>query len=452
MEQNKILEGSIPKNIMLFFLPIWFGTFFQQLYNTADAVIVGNFVGKQALAAVGGPTGTIINLLVGFFVGMSSGAGVVIAQYYGARNMEKTRTAIHTAVAIAIAGGLLLMVVGIPLSPLLLKAMGTPSDIIGFSTVYIRIYFAGSVFNLVYNIGAGILRAMGDSKKPLQFLIISSIVNIVLDLIFVIFLNTGVMGVAIATVISQIVSAVLVILTLINMPDDKRLVLKEIFIDKPMSREIFKIGVPTGLQSVMYSISNVIIQSSINSFGTDAVAAWTAYGKIDAVFWMTINSFGITATTFVGQNFGARNFARVKSSIKTSVLLSGTATIALSVMLYTGAGLFLSFFTRDTVVIEIGTHIMQSLVPFYISYVGIEILSGSMRGVGDSIIPMIITVVGICLLRIAWIFIAVPLNPVLDVVLFSYPVTWVVTSLFFILYYLFGGWFKRAKARIGVSE
>ncbi|MBQ7815768.1 MAG: MATE family efflux transporter, partial [Oscillospiraceae bacterium] len=303
MEQNRILEGGLYKNIMLFFLPIWFGTFFQQLYNTVDAVIVGNFVGKAALAAVGGPTGTIINLLVNFFVGISSGAGVVIAMYYGSRNVEKTYRSIHTAVAISIAGGLILMAIGIPFSPLFLEWMGTPADILEQATVYIRIYFCGAVFNLVYNIGSGILRAMGDSKKPLYFLIVASIVNIVLDVIFVVGFKMGVAGVGLATIIAQFSSAVLVIITLKKLPEDIMLDFKQVRLNKAMCGEIFKIGIPNGIQSIAFSISNIAIMSSINAFGTDTVAAWTAYGKIDAMFWMTVGSFGIATTTFVGQNF-----------------------------------------------------------------------------------------------------------------------------------------------------
>ncbi|MEG2082661.1 MAG: MATE family efflux transporter, partial [Oscillospiraceae bacterium] len=340
MEQNKILEGNLSKNIMLFFLPIWLGTFCQMLYNTADAVIVGNFVGKQALAAVGGPTGTIINLLVGFFVGLSSGAGVVIAQYYGAQNIEKASLSMHSSIAIAIGGGVLLMCVGIPLSPLMLKAMGTPADILEYAVIYIRIYFAGSVFNLVYNIGSGVLRAMGNSKKPLQFLIVSSIVNIVLDIVFVVYMNMGVMGAAVATVISQAVSAVFVIITLMGGTDERKLHLNKIAFDRQTCGEIFKIGIPTGLQSVLFSVSNITIQSCINSFGTDAVAAWTSYGKLDAMFWMTLNSFGITVTTFVSQNFGAKNYARVRQCVKVGVILSSIATLSLAGMLYFGSVFF----------------------------------------------------------------------------------------------------------------
>ena len=446
MEQNRILEGSIYKNIMMFFLPIWMGTFFQQLYNTADAGIVGNFVGKQALAAVGGPTGTIINLLIGFFVGLSGGASVVVAKYYGARMGEQSEKALHTAVALSIAGGILLMAVGIPFSPYALKMMGTPADIMDYACTYIRIYFAGSVFNMIYNIGSGILRAMGNSRKPLQFLIVASLVNIVLDIILVAVFKMGVAGVGIATVISQIVSAVLVIGSLKHMRGPISFSWQNLSMEKSMCSEIFTIGIPAGLQSVMYSLSNIIIQSSINSFGTDTVAAWTAYGKLDAVFWMTVSSFGITATTFVSQNFGAGNYDRMRRCIKACAALAAGFSVALSLMLYVGCPVFYQLFTRDARVIDIGVKVIHSLTPFYVVYVGVEVLSGSLRGVGDSLIPTVITTIGVCVLRVAWVALAVPLNPVFDTVILSYPITWTVTSIAFIIYYMKGNWFKKAVA------
>ena len=450
MEQNKILEGGLYKNIMLFFLPIWFGTFFQQLYNTVDAVIVGNFVGKAALAAVGGPTGTIINLLVNFFVGVSSGAGVVIAMYYGSRNVEKTDTAIHTAVAISVAGGLILMAIGIPFSPKFLEWMGTPADILEQATVYIRIYFFGAVFNLVYNIGSGILRAMGDSKKPLYFLIVASIVNIILDVVFVVFFKMGVAGVGLATIIAQFSSAILVIATLKRLPEDIALAWNRVKLNGGMCAEIFKIGIPNGIQSIAFSISNIAIMSSINSFGTDTVAAWTAFGKIDAMFWMTVGSFGIATTTFVGQNFGAKNFDRVKKSVRACNVLSIIAAIALSTLMLTCYPFLYRIFTQDAAVIEIGATMVKVMVPLYVSFVFIENFSGAMRGVGHSIAPTILTIMGICVFRVIWIAFVLPLNYTLITAIISYPISWCLTAFIFTVYYMSGIWFKRSvKKRYG---
>ena len=450
MEQNKILEGKLYKNIMLFFLPIWFGTFFQQLYNTVDAVVVGNFVGKAALAAVGGPTGTIINLLVNFFVGVSSGAGVVIAMYYGSRNAEKTDTAIHTAVAISVAGGLILMAVGIPFSPLFLKWMGTPADILEQATIYIRIYFFGSVFNLIYNIGSGILRAMGDSKKPLMFLIVASIVNIILDIVFVVFMDMGVAGVGYATIIAQFASAMLVIATLKGLPEDIQLMWNKVKLERNMCGEIFKIGIPNGIQSIAFSISNIAIMSSINAFGTDTVAAWTAYGKLDAMFWMTVGSFGIATTTFVGQNFGAKNFDRVKKSVRACNVLSVTAAVILSALLLTCHPFLYRIFTQDAAVIEIGATMIKVMVPMYFTFTFIENFSGAMRGVGHSIAPTILTIVGICVFRVVWILFVLPTNNTLVTAIISYPISWSLTATIFTIYYMSGIWFKKSiKKRYG---
>lgn len=308
---NQITEGSITKQLLLFFFPILLGTFFQQLYNTVDAVIVGQFVGKEALAAVGGTTGIIINLLVGFFVGLSSGATVIISQYYGAARPKETHDSVHTAIGLGIVGGFGFMVIGLILSPILLKAMGTPDDIMDYALSYIRIYFGGMIANVLYNIGSGILRAIGDSKRPLYFLIIGTLLNVVLDLFFVVVLDLEVIGVGIATVLSQVISAILVIITLMRSQQMYQLTLRDIRLDGKLLLNIIQIGLPAGLQSVMYSLSNLFIQSSINSFGTDTIAAWSAYGKIDGLFWMIMGAFGVSITTFAGQNFGAQKYSRI---------------------------------------------------------------------------------------------------------------------------------------------
>ncbi len=452
MEQNRILEGNLYKAIMMFFMPIWFGTFFQQLYNTVDAVIVGNFVGKSALAAVGGPTSTIINLLVNFFVGVSSGAGVVIAMYYGSRNVDKTKLSIHTAMAISIAGGLLLILIGVPFSPIFLEWMDTPAEILEQASVYIRIYFCGSVFNLIYNIGSGILRAMGDSKKPLYFLIVASVVNIVLDVVFVVYMDMGVAGVGLATIIAQLASAVLVILSLKALPEEIQLSARKIKLNGPMCAEIFKIGIPNGIQSIAFSISNIAIMSSINAFGTDTVAAWTAYGKIDAMFWMTVGSFGIATTTFVGQNFGAKNFDRVKKSVRACNVLSMGAAILLSVLMLTCYPFLYRIFTKDQAVIEIGATMVKVMVPLYFTFTFIENFSGAMRGVGHSIAPTVLTIMGICVFRVVWILFVLPLNNTLITAIISYPISWALTAIIFTIYYMSGIWFKKSvQKRYGES-
>jgi putative MATE family efflux protein len=434
---NGITDGVIWKQILIFFFPLLFGTFFQQLYNTADAIVVGRFAGKEALSAVGGTTGTLINVFVGFFVGISTGATVTISQYYGGRHKEEVSKAVHTAIAMAIVGGAIIMLLGVVGAPVALRMMGTPEEIIPYSLTYLRIYFAGMIANLVYNVGAGILRAIGDSKRPLYFLIISCLINIVLDLLFVVVFHWDVMGVAVATVISQLCSAILVCITLMRTKDCYQLRWKELRFHKEMLRRIFHIGLPAGFQSLMYSSSNVIIQANMNSFGTDTIAAWTAFGKIDGIFWMIMSSFGISITTFVGQNYGAGKYDRVRKGSKVCLRMAMAVAIGLSAILYFTGPYIYWLFTTDTLVVEKGMEILHIMVPTFWTYVFIEIFSGSLRGMGDSFIPMILTSMGVCVLRILWLFTIVPLRPEISTVIYSYPITWSVTSVLFIIYYIY---------------
>lgn len=435
--ENQITEGVIWKQLLLFFFPILFGTFFQQLYNAVDAVIVGQFVGKEALSAVGGGTGTVINLLVGFFIGLSSGATVIISQYYGAKRGEMVSYAVHTAIAFSLIGGLVMMLIGIPLSPRILKAMNTPAEVLEPAILYIRIYFAGIIGNLIYNIGSGILRAIGDSRRPLYFLIAGCLTNILLDLFFVAVLRMGVAGAAWATICSQLLSAALVILVLMRTKDMHRLELRKIGLDRRMFRRIIRIGFPAGLQSVLYSLSNIIIQTAINGEGTDTVAAWTVYGKLDVVFWMCVSAFGISITTFVGQNYGADKLQRVRKGVRTCLGMTLAATVLISTILYLSCGGIYRLFSSDEEVLRIGVHITRYLVPTYVTYLCIEILSGALRGAGDVWIPTLICLTGICAVRVFWILVAVPLWPGIDTIIFSYPLTWVITTILFLLYYCF---------------
>lgn len=438
-ETNTITEGVIWKQLLFFFIPILIGSFCQQLYNTADTIIVGRFVGKEALAAVGA-TGNLINLLVGFFIGLSSGSTVIISQYYGAQNEKGVSKAVHTSVWLSIISGFVLMVIGMVFAPQLLKMISVPKDIIELSTTYIRIYFIGMIPSLFYNMGSGILRAIGDSKRPLYFLIVATVCNIILDFVFVVGLSMGVVGVGIATVISQFLSAVLVLMILCRSEESYSLHLKQIHCSPSILNSIIKIGLPAGLQSVLYAVSNLVIQSSINAFGTDTIAAWAAYCKIDALFWMIMGSFGVAITTFVGQNYGAAKYDRVKRSVGVCTAMGITSAVLLSVVLIAFGNTIYSLFTNDPSVIRIGLAILYDLAPFYFTYVCVEVLSGAIRGTGEATFPMIITSVGICGLRLVWIFLMSPQS--LRGVLACYPITWTVTSILFILYYFKGRWFK----------
>ena len=443
-----IVEGVIWQQLLIFFFPILLGTFFQQLYNTADAMIVGKYVGKQALAAVGGSTGNLINLIVGFFVGLASGATVIISQFYGARKPQDVSRTVHTAIALALAGGAVLTLVGYFLSPTLLQWMNTPEDVIGPAVTYIRIYFLGMIPSLIYNIGSGILRAVGDSRRPLYFLVAACMTNIVLDLLLVMGADMGVAGAAWATIISQAVSAALVIVVLMRSSQSYRLNWKQVRFHSDLLGRIVQIGLPAGLQSVMYSVSNVLIQAFVNNFGTDVSAAWSAWGRLDGFQWMILNAFGISITTFVGQNFGAMKFDRVKKGVRECLLMAfASAALCSGLLLLFGRSLY-HLFANDEVVIEKGMEILRLIAPFYVTYTCVEILSGAMRGAGETVVPTLFTLCGICVLRLVWLLGFVSRNPSIPLTMLSYPMTWIITSCLFIVYYLKGGWMKRCQDKL----
>ena len=434
---NAITEGVIWKEMLRYFFPLLFGTFFQQLYNTVDAVIVGRFVGSEALAAVGGSAAMIVNLFVGFFTGLASGATVIIAQYYGAKRKDDVTKAVHNAVAVAIAGGALFTIAGLIFAPWGIQILNTPSDTVEMSVLYLRIYFIGMIPNLMYNMGAGILRAVGDSKRPLIVLIFATFCNIILDIVLVLELNLGVAGVAIATIICQTISGLFILYILTHLNDSYKLNLTKISFDRGILLKTLHIGLPAGFQSMMYTLSNLVIQAAINSFGKDAVSAWAAYGKIDVLLWMITGSLGISVTTFVGQNYGAGKHDRVRQSVRQGLIITSLFTIVLSALMYYFRIPLLSLFTTEEGVLKFGDVMMCAMVPYYILYVCIEICSGALRGMGDAVIPTIITLAGVCLLRVVWIAYALPLRNQITTVVYSYPITWTVTSALFIVYYTF---------------
>lgn len=432
-----ITEGVIWKQLLVFFFPILFGAFFQQLYNTVDAIVVGRFTSALELAAVGGSTGTLINLLFGFFIGLSSGATVIIAQFYGAGDESMVEKSVHTAAALAVAGGAVLTVIGLVFSRTALELMQTPDNVIGFAQTYIRIYFIGMIPNLFYNMCAGILRAVGDSKRPLYILIFSCLANIVLDLLFVVVFHMAVAGVGIATIMSQFISAVLIAVCLMRTKECYRLDWKKVRFHKGILIRILQIGIPAGLQSVMYNIANIIIQSNVNLLGSTTMAAYTAYSKIDAVFWMITNAFGVSVSTFAGQNFGAGKLDRVKKSMRICWAMTFAASILLSVLLHFCGQYIYMLFTTDQEVLSVGLEILYFLTPIYFTYVTIEVFSGTLRAMGFVMAPTLMTCGGVCVLRLLWLFLAVPNNRTITSILFSYPLSWVVTSILFILYYIY---------------
>lgn len=434
-KKNQITEGVIWKQLLIFFFPIMVGTLFQQLYNTVDAIIVGRFVGKQALASVGGSAAVLTNFVIGFFTGLSAGATVIISQFYGAKNLKQLSKGLHTAYAFSIAVSLLISVIGWFATPALLHLLKTPADVIPDSILYLRIYFLGMIFTLTYNMGSSIMRAIGDSRRPLIYLVICCGINIVLDILFVIVFHMGIAGAAIATVISQGASAILVTRSLMKSYGILKLELRSIRFHGALLKSELKIGLPGGIQSFGYSISNIIIQAVINDFGTDTAAAWAAYGKLDAIFWTVCGSFGIAITTFAGQNYGARKFDRVKKSVRVCLGMALGVCGSLIVFLMVFCRPLYHIFTTDYAVVDIGVYMLRLITPSYVIFIFVEIFSGALRGIGDVLIPSTITLGGVLLVRLTWILFVTPMTGELSTLLYSYPLAWGATALLLIPYY-----------------
>jgi len=440
-----ILHGPIYKALIFFFLPILFGTFFQQLYNTVDAIVVGQFVGKEALAAVGGSTSTVIDLLVGFIVGVSSGATVIIAQFYGSRDGKGVHESVKSGMFLAIIMGLIMMVVGILTAPAMLNMMNVPEEVFNYALTYMRIYYLGLIPSMIYNVGAGILRAVGDSKRPLYFLIISTLVNIVLDVLMVAVFGFNVAGAAIATILSELVSAILVLIVLSKTNDSYQYTLKDFGFNNKILNKIVTIGLPTGFQSILYTISNLFIQAYVNGFGTDTIAAYTAFGKANSIFWMVSNAFGVAVLTVVGQNFGAKQTDRVHKAVKVSTLIHATLTITISLVMYFFSGYILALFTDDQAVIDIAIIMVNFITPTWITFTLVEVLSSAIRSCGDSLFPTLITAIGICLFRVVYLLVY-PIQNIEDVFR-CYPISWIITSIVFLIYYYKGPWLKKCLAK-----
>ena len=441
--RNDLTQGSIMGKLTRFFFPILLGLLFFQLYNTIDAIVVGRFVGPDALAAVGGSPAVITNLVIGFFTGLGTGATVVISQYYGAHDDKALSRAVHTILCFCMFAGLLLSGLGWLSAAWSLRVVKTPADILSDSAAYLRLYYLGATGMLIFNIGSGILRAVGDSRWPLVFLGVCCVLNIVLDLLFVAVLPWGVAGAAWATVISLTFSAVLLLVHLGRQQGPWRFRVKELRIYPASLRRILYLGVPAAVQGSMYSLSNIIIQAAVNNFGTVTVAAWTALGKFDALYWVTSNAMGTALCTFVGQNFGAGQYERMRKGVKQWLLTDIGVTAAMSVILLSLSPWMLRMFSADAEVIALARKMMWYFAPFYVVWVFIDILSNALRGAGDSFWPMVISLMGVCLLRVLWIVLVVPRWNTIAGVSFSYPFTWGVTALTYLIYYLKAPWLER---------
>ncbi len=444
-----MLNGVIWKEILLFFFPIMFGSLFQQLYNTVDAMVVGNFVGTGALAAVGGSTGTVINLLVGFVVGLTSGATVVIAQAYGGNDLLSVRKGVSSGVLLAALMGIGMTILGITAAPYILHLLQVPEDIYGLSLQYMQIYMAGLLPTMLFNTGAGILRAVGDSKRPLYFLIAATVINIVFDILFVAVMGFGIAGAAWATVLAQSVSG---ILTMVVLADKDAVYHFDYHLkaDWKMIAEIIRIGLPMGVQSVLYCISNLFIQVAVNGFGTATIAAWTAFGKIDALFWNYSNSLGTAVLTFIGQNYGAGNIRRLHKGVRTSIVMYVIISAAITLFSLAAGSFLYRLFTPEADVISIGMEMLKNLAPFWSTFCFVEILSQTMRACGNSFGPTLITGLAVAVLRIIWI-VLIPHATVFHA-LACYPVTWITASIVFIIYYVTGLWKRRITVKTAETK
>ena len=447
---KQITEGVIWKQILLFFFPILLGSFFQQLYNTVDTIIVGRALGTEALAAVGA-SGPILSLVYGFFIGMSSGATVILSQCYGAGDREGVKKALHTGIALALVLGLVIAVVGIIMAPQILALIGTPANCIEGAITYCRIFLAGAVATMIYNMGSGILRAMGDSRRPMIFLIICCVINIVADLLFIYVFQMGVAGAALATILAQCVSAVLILAVLMKQDDEAKLEWKHLRFHKNILLSILRIGVPAGIQFMMFDLSNLIVQSSINSFGDTAVAAWTAFGKTDGLTWQVNGAFGVAVTTFVGQNFGAQKYDRVRRSVWVCMGLSFAMVGGLSLLEFTFRHFILGIFTTDPEVIRIGAEMMACIVLFNAVFTPIEVFGGTMRGTGYSLQPTLIMCICICLIRVLWVVFVASRWHTIRVLCMAYPITWILCAIIFFIVYLKGDWLHSRIQALGMT-
>lgn len=442
-KKNTVLmtEGGIFKNLLFFATPLILGNLLQQMYNAVDSIIVGNYVGSNALAAVGAGA-SLIYLLIAFSLGASVGAGVIVSQYLGAKEKEGVHKAVHTALAISIILGLILTAGGILFSRKLLVMMNTPAEILDDAACYLRIYSYGLIFNVVYNMAAGILNAAGNSRRSLMYLAAAAVVNIFMDLLLIAGLKIGVAGAAIATNFSQAISCILALWFLFRVPADYRISLKSLRIHKAMALRIIQIGLPTGIQNMVISFSNILIQASINQYGATAVAGFSAYLKIDGFNILPVLSFSMAITTFIGQNYGAGKYDRMKKGMWVTLFMGIVYTVLTGILLLTFSGQIMRLFSEDVGVIAYGQTAMRYFCPFYWILAILHSLAGTVRGTGKSIPPMVVLLVSLCLFRIVWIQLVLPYYTSIEGIFILYPVSWLVGAVLMILYTWKGKWIE----------
>lgn len=452
MENGKtsLTEGTIWKKIIMFALPIFIGNVFQQLYNTMDSLIVGKFIDSDALAAVSS-SGTLIFLLVGFFNGIAMGAGVVISKFFGAKDYDNMQDAIHTDIAFGLVAGVVLTIVGVLFTPQILVWMNTPESVLPNSIVYFRTYFFGALFVVMYNIFVGILQAVGDSRHPLYYLIFSSFVNVALDLLFVAKLQLGVGSAAFATVISQALSATLCFIRLLKYDTVYKVHIKKIRFHKDLLKKIISLGLPSGVQNSIIAFANVIVQTNINAFEKNAVAGCGAYSKIEGFAFLPITCFSMALTTFVGQNLGAKKYDRVKKGAKFGIICSICLAEVVGIIIFTFAPHLIAVFNNEPEVVAFGTRQAKTEALFYFLLAFSHCIAGIMRGAGKATVPMFTMLLTWCAIRITYITIMVKIIPKIGVIFWAYPLTWSLSSIIFLIYFLKADWihnFDRQEAKV----
>ena len=437
--------GSISKRMIAFALPLLLGNLFQQLYNTVDSLIVGNFLGSSALAAVSS-SGSLISMLIGFLSGIASGAGVIVSRYFGANDEKDVCRAVHTMVAFGLVAGVLMGVVGVVFSPQILVWMGTPDSIMPESVAYLQIYFFGSLGFVMYNIFVGILQAVGDSRHPLYYLMVSSVVNLVLDLLLIAGFHTGVGGAALATVVSQLISAALCFAQLLRTRASYRIRLSQIRFDFKMLRQIVQIGLPSGVQNSIISFANVIVQSHINAFGAMAMAGYGAYSKIEGFAFLPINSFTMAMTTFVGQNLGAGQKDRTRRGARFGILTTVLLAELIGVVVFLLAPQLVAAFDSNPEVIRFGVEKARTAALFYCLLAYSHSVASVLRGAGKAVVPMLIMMTFWCVVRVTFLSISIPMTHSIQMVYLVYPLTWSLSSIAFFFYYKKANWMDLTDA------
>lgn len=441
-----VTEGVIWKQLLVLCVPIFFASFFQQAYSLINTFMVGQFGGKIALGGIQS-TLSLCELAVGFAVGLGSGCAVITGQFFGQKDDERLSRSVHTAMSIAIVLGLILSILGVLFLPTILEIMGTPQEIMWEAVAYSRCYFGAMVFALVLNMGTALLRAVGDTRAPAIIIASGCVLNVFFDLIFVVWFQMEALGCGIATALTIAINALMVTIRLMRAQGAWKLKLAQLRIDPVICRSMISCGLPLGIQSAVYSFSNIIVQSTVNSFGANAVTGWGLAGRLDAIVWMVTEALGVAITTFSAQNFGARNYERMRQGYHASLVITVTLVGSMALFFVTFVEPLAYFFINDAAVVGYTSKMIHFIAPYYLFYSIVDNTSGVIRGSGESLRPMLLTILGTCVFRVVWLLVVVPMHHTLETMLLVYPVTWILTAALFVAYHHFGHWLSHAEKR-----